>query len=422
MGENLPSQLPVVPTSKNESENLTNEVPHIPIIAVTGTNGKTTTTRLVAYIMKQAGFKVGFTCSDGIYIEGVQVQKGDCSGPVSAAVVLKNSNIDFAVLECARGGILRAGLAFDHCEAAIITNVAEDHLDLKGVNTLQQLADVKAIVALAVKPEGYAILNADDDLTYAIHEKLSCNLAYFSHAPDNPRIVAHYAMGGIAIVPENGCLTILCGAEKISVATLANIPITFNGKADFNIANAMAAVLATYVAGVNIEDIRTALRHFEPSVALTPGRMNLFHFRNFSVIVDFAHNPHGMKAISKLVASFDATVKIGIIAGTGDRRDDDIMHLAEEAASIFDELIIRQDISLRGRLGHEIIDLVRKGIHNIDPTKKTTVIEQERDAIDYAFNNAPKGSLIFITSDRILNTVDYIEELLEKEEALPNGA
>jgi cyanophycin synthetase len=188
--------------------------------------------------------------------------------------------------------------------------------------------------------------------------------------------------------------------------------------ADFNISNAMAAVLAAYVEGVSMEDIRTALMHFKPSVALTPGRMNFFQFRNFSVIVDFAHNPHGFKAISRLVGSFDATVKIAIIAGTGDRRDEDIIHIAEEAATIFDELIVRQDISLRGRPGQEIIDLVVKGIQNIDPSKKTTIIERESEAIDFAFRNAPKDSLIFITSDMIINAVEYIQQLKDKEEAL----
>ena len=398
------------------AENKENEATNLPIIAITGTNGKTTTTRLVAFIMKQAGFKVGFTCSDGIYIEGELVEEGDCSGPVSAAAVLHNKDINFAVLECARGGILRAGLAFDHCDVTVITNVAEDHLGLKGVETLEQLAEVKAIVALAVKPDGYAILNADDDLVYAIHEKLSCNVAYFSLHADNPRIALHCANGGIAIVPVNGCLTIITGTNKMPVATFANIPITFNGNAEFNISNAMAAVLATYLSGVTLDDIRTALQLFKPSAALTPGRMNFFQFRNFSAIVDFAHNPHGFKAIRKLVASIEATVKIAIIAGTGDRRDEDIIHIAEEAATIFDELIIRQDISLRGRPGNEIIDLVLKGIHNIDPSKKTTVIERESEAIDFAFKNAPKGSLIFITSDMILNAVNYVQGLKENEE------
>ena len=419
MSENLQSKEPTQLTSDHQIDNrLKNTHAHIPIVAVTGTNGKTTTTRLVAYIAKQAGFKVGFTCSDGIYINGALIEEGDCSGPLSAASVLNNDSINFSVLECARGGILRAGLAFDQCELAIITNVAEDHLDLKGVNTLQQLADVKARVALAVKPDGYAVLNADDDMVYAIHEKLSCNVAYFSHDPRNQRIAAHCAMGGIAIVRENDCLTILCGTDKITVQKLSEIPITFNGKADFNISNAMAATLATCLLGINMEDIRTALRHFEPSVALTPGRMNFFQFRNFSVIVDFAHNPHGMKAINKLVASLDHKVKVAIIAGTGDRRDEDIIHLAEEAATIFDELIIRQDISLRGRPGQEIIDLVLRGIHNIDRSKKTTIIEQEREAIDFAFKNASNGSLIFITSDMILNAVAYVQQQKDKEEAL----
>ncbi len=395
-----------------------NTTPHIPIIAITGTNGKTTTTRLTAFILNQAGFKVGFTCSDGIYIKGELTEKGDCSGPLSATFVLNSKEIDFAVLECARGGILRSGLAFDKCDVAIITNVAEDHLDLKGVNTIEQLAEVKATVALAVKPDGYAILNADDDLVYAIHKRLSCKLAYFSLDPDNQRIAEHCTQGGIAIVPENGCLVILNGSGKILVARLTDIPITFNGMADFNVANSMAAVLATYLVGVNMADIKTALQHFEPSVALTPGRMNFFQFRNFSVIVDFAHNPHGFKAIRKLVTSFDATKKIAIIAGTGDRRDQDIINIAEEAAIIFDELIIRQDISLRGRPGQEIIDLVLQGIQNIDPNKKTTIIERENEAIEFAFKNAPKGSLIFITSDMILDAVNHVQKLKENEDKL----
>ncbi len=418
MGENLSNEQIVITNEHQINNIITDTAPHLPIIAVTGTNGKTTTTRLTAFIAKQAGYKVGFTCSDGIYVDGNLTEKGDCSGPISAATLLSNDNINFAVLECARGGILRSGLAFNHCDVAIITNVAEDHLDLKGINTLQQLADIKAKVALAVKQEGYAVLNADDDLVFAIHEKLSCKLAYFSHFPDNKRIIAHCANGGIAIVPENGCLTIICGAEKISVEAFSNIPITFNGKANFNVSNAMAATLASFLFGINIEDIRIALRNFKPSVALTPGRMNIFQFRNFSVIVDFAHNPHGMKAISNLVQSFEATVKIAIIAGTGDRRDEDIIHLAEEAASIFDELIIRQDVSLRGRPGQEIIDLVVKGIHNIDPSKKITIIEKENEAVDYAFKNAPNGSLIFITSDMILNAVSYVQRLKENEDSL----
>jgi cyanophycin synthetase len=403
---------------ENPQVNESAELPsRLPIIAVTGTNGKTTTTRLVAYIVKQAGYKVGFTCSDGIYIRGELVEQGDCSGPISAAFVLKNSSIDYAVLECARGGILRAGLAFDQCDVAIITNVAEDHLNLDGINTLEQLAEVKAIVALAVKPDGYAVLNADDDLVYAIHEKLKCKIAYFSLDPNSRRIAAHCAKGGIAAVPENGYLTILNGSTKISVELVNNIPITFSGMADFNIANALAATLATFVNGVSVADIKAALLGFVPSVALTPGRMNLFQFKDFSVIVDFAHNPHGFKAIRKLIAGFDATVKIGIIAGTGDRRDEDIIHLGEEAAILFDELIIRQDISFRGRPGQEIIDLVMTGIKNIAP-RKTTIIEQESDAIDFAFKNATKGSLIFITSDMILNAVAYVQRLKNKEDEL----
>ncbi|MBC7553257.1 MAG: hypothetical protein H7257_04705 [Taibaiella sp.] len=388
----------------------------IPIIAITGTNGKTTTTRLTAAIVGQARYKVGFTCSDGIYIQDELVETGDCSGPASARVVLNNPTVNYAVLECARGGMLRAGLAFSQCDVAIITNVAEDHLNLDGIDTIEKLAAVKMKVAQTVAPSGYAVLNAGDDLVYAMHQSLSCHIAYFSMDGTSPRIQEHVAAGGVACVPYNGGIVILKGAEKIEVARILDIPITFSGKARFNTANVLAATLATYLQGISVTIIKEALQAFVPSAERTPGRMNSFEFNDFTIMIDFAHNPHGFRAIASYIASIPATVKVGIIAGTGDRRDEDIISLAEEAAKIFDELIIRQDVSFRGRPGNEIIELVLQGIRNIDPEKKTIVIEKEKEAVDYAIKNARKGSLILLTSDKIMDAVQYVKELKAKED------
>ena len=248
----------------------------IPIIAISGTNGKTTTTRLIAHIVKQMGHKVGYTTTDGVYIQNQLMVRGDCTGPVSAEFVLRDPTVDYAVLECARGGLLRAGLGFHQCDVAVVTNVAEDHLGLGGIDTLEKLARVKAIAAQTVLPKGYAVLNADDDLVYAMSKDVDSKIAYFSLREDNPRVVAHCAKGGLAAIYEHGYLTILKGTWKIRVEKVTNVPITFSGMAEFNIANALAAVLAAYVQEFKIEDIRQALQTFVPGAAQTPGRMNLF--------------------------------------------------------------------------------------------------------------------------------------------------
>ncbi len=388
----------------------------IPIVAVSGTNGKTTTTRLIAHIAKQMGHKVGYTTTDGVYIQNQLMMQGDCTGPISAEFVLRDPTVDYAVLECARGGILRAGLGFHNCNVAVVTNVAEDHLGLAGIDTLEKLARVKAVAANTVFPNGYAILNADDDLVYEMHKDLTCKVAYFSLDENNPRIVKHCAKGGLAAIYEHGFVTILKGGWKIRVEKVTNIPLTFSGMAEFNISNTLAATLAVYVQDFKIEDIRQALQTFVPSPALTPGRMNMFHFRNYSVMLDYAHNTHGLKAMGKFLNSVDASVKVGIIAGVGDRRDEDIVSLGEAAAQIFDEIIIRQDKHLRGRTEEEIIGLMTQGIHSVDPFKKITVIKKETEAIDYAFKNAVKDSFIVITSDVIPDALEQVKNYKARED------
>lgn len=385
----------------------------IPIIAVTGTNGKTTTTRLIAHMVKSMGYKVGFTTTDGIYIQNRLMMQGDCTGPWSAEFILKDPTVDFAVLETARGGILRSGLGFKTCDIGIVTNIAADHLGLMGINNLEDMARVKGVVANSVHPSGYAILNADDDLVFQMAAQVSSKVALFSMDEENPRIKAHCKAGGLAAIYENGYITISKGEWKIRVDKVTNVPLTFGGKAAFMIQNILPAVLSGFIRGFKIEDIKMALQTFIPSPATTPGRMNLFQFRQFQVMVDYAHNPAGFQAVAKFLDKIEATPKIGVIAGVGDRRDDDIRQLGVMAAQMFDEVILRQDRNLRGRTEQEIIDLMLEGIRSLKPNMKATVIQLEKEAIDFAISSAVPGSFVVICSDVIPDALQQIMDLKE---------
>ncbi|HKR04768.1 MAG TPA: cyanophycin synthetase [Bacteroidia bacterium] len=390
--------------------------PRIPIIAVTGTNGKTTTTRLIAHMVKYMGYRVGYTTTDGIYVQNHLLQQGDCTGPISTEFILKDPTVDFAVLECARGGILRAGLGFSNCDIGIVTNIAADHLGLKGINTLEDLALVKGVVVESVKADGYAILNADDDLVAKMAKKLDCKIAYFSLDEKNPIIKKHCSEGGLAAVAENGFVTICRGNWKMRVDKIVNIPLTFSGKAIFMIQNILPAVLAGFIQNFKIDDIKLALETFIPSPAQTPGRMNMFQFKKFNVMVDYAHNPAGFQAIGKFLEKVDAKPKIGIIAGVGDRRDEDIIALGSLAAQMFDEIIVRQDRNLRGRTEQEIINLMLDGINSVNPKLPMKVIPSEKEAIDFALKNAKKGSFIIICSDVVPDALDQVMKYKEKED------
>jgi cyanophycin synthetase len=390
----------------------------IPIIAVSGTNGKTTTTRLVAHLVKSMGHKVGYTTTDGVYIQNQMMMKGDCTGPVSAEFVLKDPTVDFAVLECARGGIMRAGLGFHNCDIAICTNVSADHLGLAGIDTLEQLARVKAVPINSVLPNGYAILNADDNLVYKMKDDVKCNVALFSMDKNSKRIKEHCDKGGIGAVydKDNDMIYICKGTWKIQIERAHQIPLTQGGKALFNVTNIMPAVLAGYMRGFSVEDIRQSLQTFIPSAAQTPGRMNLFEFKHFKVLADYAHNPAGFSVLKAYVDKVEASKKVGIIAGTGDRRDDDIRELGRIAASTFDEIIIRQDKHLRGRTAENIIGLLQEGINEVNKNINVTVIIKELEAIDYAIKNAQKDSFIAICSDVVTDALAHIQRLKNEDD------
>ncbi len=391
----------------------------IPIIAITGTNGKTTTTRLTAHIAKTAGYKVGYTTSDGVYIQNQMMMKGDCTGPISSQFVLKDPTVDFAVLECARGGILKNGLAFRNCDVAIVTNISADHIGLGGIDSMEQMAKVKAVVPETVIKHGYAILNADDDLVFAMQKGLTCNVALFSMHENNPRIIEHSKKGGYAAVFENGYITIMKGTWKIRVIKVTEVPVTYGGKALHNIMNCLPAVLSTYFwRNIEIEDIKLALQTFIPSASQTPGRLNMFQFKQFKFLVDFAHNPAGLELLCDFIGKMDGEPKVGIISGTGDRRDEDIMELGRISGRSFDEIIIRQDKNLRGRTAEEIVNLLVKGINETKPGDiPITIIYNEKEAIMHAYNTAKPGSLITIMCDVVAEALDLIKALKEKEDS-----
>ena len=387
----------------------------IPIIAVTGTNGKTTTTRLLAHIAQNNGYKTGFTTTDGIYIDNVLMKEGDTTGPVSAEYILKDPAVEFAILETARGGILRSGLCFDECDVAVITNIKEDHLGLNDIHTLRDLAKVKAVVARSAKKKGWAVLNADDRYCRMIGRELSCNVAYFSTDPKSEYIHSFYAEGKTIAVFENGYLTIKQDARVIHVSHVADVPLTDGGKIKCMVANALAATLAAYVCGFSSKQIHISLERFVPGYNLTPGRMNHFDMGNFKVLVDYAHNPHGYEAVEDYIKTLKADRKIGIISGIGDRRDQDVRDCAAIAARMFDHIIIRQEQSLRGNDAQNIVSHLLEGITASGKNVTYEIIPDEADAIKQALSIAQRDDLVVALTEKINNVVAIINSRKESE-------
>ncbi|HEX8328967.1 MAG TPA: cyanophycin synthetase [Hymenobacter sp.] len=389
----------------------------IPIIAITGTNGKTTTTRLIAHLVASKGYKVGFTTTDGIYIQGTQLQKGDCTGGQSAEFVLKDPTVNYAVLETARGGMLRSGLGFNACDIAVVTNVAADHLGMRDIYTVEEMAAVKGVVPRTVRKNGWAVLNADDDLVYAMARTVDCRVALFSMSEANPRITEHVDAGGVAAVYEEGYITIYRNSYKLRIDRAAEFPVTFGGRAGFNIENSLAAALAGYLAGFDKDDIKTAFRTFVPSASKTPGRMNVYKFPDYEVIVDYAHNTAGISKFAEFMEATPATRKIGVVSGLGDRREEDTIGFARVAGRIFDEVVLRQDRDLRGQTAEQIRATMERGLQMDKPDLPITYIEHEMDAIDHVLSTAPKGAVITLFTENIAAVLAK----LDKHEGLVNA-
>jgi len=381
----------------------------VPILAITGTNGKTTTSRLISHICRQTGKVVGFTTTDGVYIDDYLVEKGDNTGPYSAGMILKEPTVEIAVLETARGGILRSGLAFNQCDVGVVLNVAADHLGIGDIDTIEQMAKVKSVVAEVVSAEGYAVLNADDPLTVSMAEKVKGRVAYFSMSPDNPIIHDHIRRGGMAAIYENGYLSILEGEWTLRIEEAVNIPVTMQGMAPFMIANALAACLATFVQGIDIELIRQGVRTFKPSVAQTPGRMNLFDLGHHHALIDYAHNPAGYEAVGGFVGNWSGE-KVGVVGGPGDRRDDDLILLGKLSARMFDRIIVKEDNDTRGRRRGEVADLILRGISQENASMRPEVILDETEALEKALSTVSEGGLVVIFPESVTQAIDLIEK------------
>ena len=387
----------------------------IPVITITGTNGKTTTARLCAHIAKMAGKTVGLTTSDGIYIRNQLVQKGDTTGPNSAQVVLRDPAIDFAVLETARGGILRAGVGYDWSNAAIVTNIAADHLGIRDVNNLEDLARVKAVTLERVSANGYAILNAEDGMTPLMREYAQCKLAYFSLDPNNPTFREHVSDNGLGATLENGWLMLYENGLRVPLCEDRHVPISFGGKARFNIANALAAVLAAFATEIHITDIVSGLQSFFQSATTTPGRLNFVDFDGFRVMIDYAHNPHGLAAMSELATSLRRTRLVCVLGLPGDRRNEDIHEAARIVGTNFDRVILRDDFDLRGRQPGEVAAVLRDGLiaGGLDP-EKISHRHAELEAIGLAVAEAVAGDLIVYIADKPEIAAQYVETLRKK--------
>jgi cyanophycin synthetase len=415
----------------------------VPIVAVTGTNGKTTTSRMIAHIFKGMGRKVGMTSTDGIVIDERLVIKADASGPKSARMVLQNPRVDFAVFEVARGGILREGLGYDRNDVAVVLNVAADHLGMRGIDTIEQLADVKAVVVEAVPRDGFAVLNADDPLVRAMRRRCSGEVVWCSLAEPGSEvrrmIDEHCRRGRRAVVLERGelgdMIVLRHGRRTMNLAWTHLLPATFGGRAMMNVQNAMAAAGAAFAAGAPLHDIRQGLRTFTTSYYLSAGRLNELEIGGVHVLVDYAHNAPGLRMLGDFVDRYAAGLdsahelgrvsRIGMVSTAGDRRDTDIRELGAVAAEHFDVVIAREDVALRGRARGEVAALVAEGARArmVDGTsgparcKQVDVVLDEIAAVRECMGRANVGDLVVLCVDKHAGVLAELEAMSHRAQA-----
>jgi cyanophycin synthetase len=380
----------------------------IPVVAVAGTNGKTTTVRLIAHLLGRAGKRVGMTNSDGVYIDGQCIDTGDCSGPRSARNVLFHPDVDAAVLETARGGILREGLGFDRCNVAVVTNIGMgDHLGLNYIGTVEDLAVVKRVIIHSVSPRGVAVLNAADPIVAAMAHACPGSVTYFAHDRHERLLANHLAQGKRGVFVDDGHLVAAKGKLRYRIA-LDEIPITHNGTIRFQVENAMAATAAAWGLGIPWDIIRRGMATFVNDAQTAPGRFNVFHHRGATLIADYGHNPDAIRALVQAVESIPANRRLVVISGAGDRRDCDIRLQTEILGDVFDEVILYQDDCQRGRADGEVLGLLREGLTHASRTTHTEEIRGEMLAIDAAMSRLQAGDLCLALIDRIDEALAHI--------------
>jgi cyanophycin synthetase len=385
----------------------------IPLVAVTGTNGKTTTTRLTAHLLRRVHAPVGMTCSEGIYIGDRMIEAGDCSGPKSARAILQHPEVKAAVLETARGGILREGLGFDRCHVAVITNIAQaDHLGLGDIQTPEQVAMVKQTLVEVVLPEGAAVLNANDPLVAAMAEHCRGGLIYFALDGAHPVLAKHRAAGKRVAFTRHHQIILAEGDREIPLVALARVPLTHGGRVGFNVENSLAAASAAWAVGIPLEEIRSSLESFAAVLDLVPGRFNLLDYRGATILIDYAHNISALEYVIEVLKQFPHTRRSAVYAVPGDRQDDVIMRQGELLGDAYDRVILYEDTELRGRKDGEIFALMRRGMAGGRRVREILEVRGNLKATEVALANLHPGELLVIQPEFPDVTAKYIQRRL----------
>jgi cyanophycin synthetase len=385
----------------------------VPVIAVTGTNGKTTTVRLTSHLLRAHGLRVGMTNTDGVYVNGRQTDSGDCSGPRSARNVLAHPDVDAAVLETARGGMLREGLAFDRCHVAVVTNIGMgDHLGLNYISTVEDLAVLKRVIVQNVATSGTAVLNATDPLVARMAVNCPGEVIFFGLDTHHPIIATHRAQGKRVLFVEDDHIVAMQGAQSVRIP-LSEVPVTRSGAIAFQIENAMASIAAAWAINIPWETICKGLATFVSDIQGVPGRFNVFDYKGATVIADYGHNPDAIKALVQAVTNLPAQRRSVVISGAGDRRDDDIREQTRIIGDAFDDVVLYQDACQRGRVDGEVLKLLRQGLEGAKRTRQVDEIYGEFLAIDKAMERLNQGDLCLILIDQVEEALAHITQRVE---------
>jgi cyanophycin synthetase len=388
----------------------------IPVVAVTGVNGKTTVARFIAHLAMESGYKAGSTCTDGIYVGLRRIQAGDCSGPASAHAILSHPDIDFAVLETARGGILRAGLAFDRCDVAVVTNIGSgDHLGVFDVDNVEKLARVKQTVVEAVKPGGWAVLNAADPLVAAMGDHCDGRVVYFALDEANPVIAGHREGGGRAVFVRDDEVILADGHDSQEVLIrVADVPLSAGGRIGFQVENLLAAVGAAWVLNFDLDIVRAGVQSFASDTYMVPGRFNLFEIGGATVLVDYGHNVSALQALTDALRTFPHERRVAVYSAAGDRRDEDMIEQGRILGRSFDEVYLYEDQYRRGRAEGEIMDLIEFGIREGGNREKSVrKIRGALAATEAALAAIQPGDLLLIQPDTVDETMRMMRRVLE---------
>jgi cyanophycin synthetase len=387
----------------------------IPVIAVTGTNGKTTTVRLCAHLLKTSGLRVGMTNTDGVYVNGLQLDTGDCSGPRSARSVLMHPDVDAAVLETARGGMLREGLAFDRCQVAVVTNIGSgDHLGLNYISTVEDLAVLKRVIVQNVSPQGMAVLNANDPMVAAMAANCPGQVTFFAVDPHHPVLATHRAQGKRVLYVQDAHIVAQEGTQQVRIL-LQEVPLTQNGAIGFQVENAMAAIGAAWAINLSWATICQGLSTFVSDTQAVPGRFNMFSYKGATIIADYGHNPDAIKALVQAVTHLPAKHRSVVISGAGDRRDEDIREQTRVIGDAFERVVLFEDACQRGRANGEVIALLRQGLKNASLTRDISEIQGEFIAIDHALGQLNPGDLCLILIDQVEEALAHIEKRVAEQ-------